>query len=90
MTRSIFDNDEFQRGFIEFYESEPCQKYLMVFLSELIERHRTALESADDAKGWQARLKAVRFVKDQAEIQKGLRAEKISASMKDADSGEQH
>jgi hypothetical protein len=88
---SVFDNDEFQRGFIEFYDSEPCKKYLHVFLSELIERHRAALETADDAKSWQAKLKAVRFIKDQAAIQKQLRAEKLSASMKGADAqGEQH
>lgn len=88
---SIFDNDEFQRGFIEFYASNDFQKYMAPFLGELVEKHRTALETADDAKAWQAKLKAVRFIKDQADIQKLVRAERIAASKVDADEqGEQH
>jgi len=88
---SIFDNDEFQRGFVEFYASESFEKYMVPFLNELVERHRTALETADDAKGWQAKLKAIRFIKDQAEIQKTLRKEKLSASVVDVDEqGDRH
>jgi hypothetical protein len=90
-TPSLFDNDEFQRGFIAFWESEQSQKYLHPFLAELIDRHRTSLETADDAKQWQARLKAVRYIKDQADIQKEARLARLSESKVDPDStGEQH
>lgn len=74
---SIFDNDEFTNGFIRFYDSTDFQKYMTPFLNQLIEAHRNSLEKADDAKSWQNRLKAVRYIADMAEV---LRAEKASAA----------
>jgi hypothetical protein len=88
---SVFNSDEFQRGFIEFCASDAYRKYMAPFLDELVEAHRDKLETAEDAKSWQARLKTVRFIKDQADIQKDARAERLSASMQGADEqGDKH
>ncbi len=80
---SIFENDEFTRGFIEFYGSQDFEKYMVPFLAEVVEAHRDKLETTDDPKSWQGRLKAVRFIMDQAEIQKINRQERVNASMSD-------
>lgn len=60
---TIFNNSDFINGFIDFYQSQDFEKYMVPFLNELIETHRDKLESTDEAKVIQGRIKAIRFIK---------------------------
>ncbi len=83
MKTSIFENDEFTRGFIEFYGSQDFERYMVPFFKEMIEVHRDKLETTKDAPEWQAKLKAIRFIMDQADIQKFNRADRLTQAASD-------
>ena len=74
-SQSVFDSPDFCNGFINFASSEQYEKYMEPFLNELIEAHRTKLESVEDFKDWQSRLKAIRFVQEMPEVLKARKAE---------------
>jgi hypothetical protein len=64
---SVFESSEFVDGFINFCDSDQYRKYMVPFLTELIEMHRAKLETAEDFKDWQSRLKAVRFIAEKSD-----------------------
>lgn len=67
---SVFDNEQFVNGFIEFYASAQFEKYMLPFLKELIETHRDRLEGAADPVKWQNRLQSIRYIANMADILK--------------------
>jgi hypothetical protein len=64
--KSVFDNHEFVNGFIDFYESEQFERYMVPFLHELIEICRDRLETTENPKHFQDRLGAIRMIAEKA------------------------
>lgn len=77
---SVFDNEQFCNGFVEFYESAQFEKYMKPFLAELVEMHRDKLESSEKPEKWQHRLQSVRFIMTRAEMLKREKAAKANES----------
>lgn len=78
---SIFDNDQFVNGFIDFYGSVQFEKYMIPFLSELIEDYRDKLESSSEPCKIQNKLSAVRTIASKAEmlkLEKAMKAKEVS------------
>lgn len=61
---SVFDNREFSAGFIEFYESDIFEKYMVPFLKEYSNSMRDRLETASvhEVVELQGRIKAIKMI----------------------------
>jgi hypothetical protein len=76
LRESIFANTEFCNGFIDFCESEKYEKYMVPFLSEMIDELRDKLEGTDDVARDQGRIESVRKIAEKASFLKVLKKDK--------------
>jgi uncharacterized protein YeaO (DUF488 family) len=79
--KSIFDNGEFVRNFVEHQTSVEFEKYTKRYLNELLDTYRTKLEKAEDVKPLQAKIELLRMILNKADVLRAQLAKPISSAM---------